>query len=105
MVLNTLRAFSLECCRLFSLSFCTYVLLQGQRRPLCRYDFLDLGEVEENVRRVQACKKMRHFIVDPDLAKLVAQHLSPEDAKTVIFECNPGMYLVYFGNVGTNIVE
>lgn len=66
------------------------VAVQGQRRPLCRYDFLDLGEVEENVRRAQACKKMRHLIVDPDLAKLVAQHLGPEDAKTVIFECNPG---------------
>ncbi|XP_076582506.1 dimethyladenosine transferase 2, mitochondrial [Chaetodon auriga] len=66
------------------------VAVQGQRRPLCLYDFLDLGEVEENVRRAQACKKRRRFIVDPDLAKLVTQHLGPEDAKTVIFECNPG---------------
>uniref|UniRef100_A0A7N9ATQ4 rRNA adenine N(6)-methyltransferase n=1 Tax=Mastacembelus armatus TaxID=205130 RepID=A0A7N9ATQ4_9TELE len=62
----------------------------GQCRPLCHYDFLDLGVVEENVRRAQACKKIRHFIVDPDLAKLVAQHIGPEDAKTIIFECNPG---------------
>lgn len=69
------------------------VFLQGQCRPLCHYDFLDLGEVEENVRRAQACKKMRHFIVDPDLAKLVTHHLRPDDAKAVIFECNPGMYL------------
>lgn len=61
-----------------------------QCRPLCRYDFLDLGEVEENVRRAQACQKIRHFIVDPDLAKLVAHHLGPEDTKSVIFECNPG---------------
>uniref|UniRef100_A0A3Q3VYV9 rRNA adenine N(6)-methyltransferase n=1 Tax=Mola mola TaxID=94237 RepID=A0A3Q3VYV9_MOLML len=66
------------------------VAVQGQRRPLCRYDFLDLGEVEKNVRRAQACKKMRHFIVDPDLAKLVTQHLEPENAKAIIFECNPG---------------
>ncbi|XP_035761035.1 dimethyladenosine transferase 2, mitochondrial [Neolamprologus brichardi] len=68
------------------------VAVQGQCRPLCQYDFLDLGEVEENVRRAQACKKIRHFIVDPDLANLVAQHLGPDlqDAKTVIFECNPG---------------
>lgn len=72
---------------------CTHVLLQGQRRPLCRYDFLDVGEVEENIRRAHACKKLRNFIVDPDLAKLVTQHLEPEDAKTVILECEPGMYL------------
>lgn len=66
------------------------VAVQGQCRPLCQYDFLDLGEVEENVRCAQASKTMRHFIVDPDLAKLVTQHLEPEDAKTIIFECNPG---------------
>ncbi|XP_022049270.1 dimethyladenosine transferase 2, mitochondrial [Acanthochromis polyacanthus] len=66
--------------------------VQGQRRPLCRYDFLDLGEVEDNVRRALACKKIRHFIVDPDLANIVAQSLGPElqDSKTVIFDCNPG---------------
>lgn len=66
------------------------VAVQGQYRPLCRYDFLDLGDIEENIRRAEACKGMRHFIVDPDLAKLVAQHLEPEDNKTLIFECNPG---------------
>ncbi|XP_029904195.1 dimethyladenosine transferase 2, mitochondrial [Myripristis murdjan] len=68
------------------------VAVQGQRRPLCRYDFLDLGEVEENVRQAQACKKVRHFIVDPSLAQVVTQHLGPdlEDSKAAIFECNPG---------------
>ena len=71
---------------------CTCVFPQGQRRPLCLYDFLDLGEVEDNIRRAQACKKTRHFIVDPELAKLVTEHLGPDlqDAKTVIFDCNPG---------------
>lgn len=68
------------------------VAIQGQSRPLCRYDFLDIGEVEENVRRAKACKRVRHFIVTPGLADVVTQHLSPDphDAKTVIFECNPG---------------
>lgn len=66
------------------------VAVQGQRRPLCRYDFLDLGEVEENARYAQSCKKSRLFIVDADLANLVTQHLNPEDAKSIIFECDPG---------------
>ncbi|XP_068430204.1 dimethyladenosine transferase 2, mitochondrial [Clinocottus analis] len=66
------------------------VAVQGQCRHLCRHDFLELGKVEENVRRAQACKDHRHFIVDPDVAELVSQHLSPEDAKSVIFEVNPG---------------
>lgn len=63
-----------------------------QCRPLCQYDFLDIGEVEENARRAQRCKKRRHFIVNPELASLVTEHLGPElqDSKTVLFECNPG---------------
>ncbi|XP_033972369.1 dimethyladenosine transferase 2, mitochondrial [Trematomus bernacchii] len=66
------------------------VTLQGKCRPLSRYDFLDLGDVEENRLHAQSPKGDRHYIVDPDLAQLVAQHIEPEDAKTVIFECNPG---------------
>ncbi|XP_037553442.1 dimethyladenosine transferase 2, mitochondrial [Nematolebias whitei] len=66
--------------------------VQGQFHPLCHYDYLDLGELEDNIRQAQACKKVRHFIVDPDLANVVAQHLGPDlqNSKTVIFECNPG---------------
>ncbi|KAM8894815.1 dimethyladenosine transferase 2, mitochondrial [Spinachia spinachia] len=63
--------------------------VQGQCHHLCRYDSLDLGEVEENVSRALACKKIRHFIVDPALAELVTQHVQPGNAR-VIFECNPG---------------
>lgn len=72
-----------------------YVFLQGQSRSLCRRDFLDLGKVEDNARRAQACKTTRHFIVDPDLANIVTQHLGTDlqDTKTVIFDCNPGVYL------------
>lgn len=63
-----------------------------QCRPLCQYDFLDIGEVEENIRRAQRCKRIRHFIVNPDLANIVTEHLGPDiqDSKTVLFECNPG---------------
>ncbi|CAL8243532.1 unnamed protein product [Lota lota] len=68
------------------------VAVQGQCRPLCRYDFLDIGDVEENIIRAKACKLIRHFIVDPTMAEIVTKHLGPglEDPKTIIFECNPG---------------
>lgn len=89
-----------EACTLIFIYFIITSILftnsvQGQR-CLCQYDFLDLGEFEDNVRRAQSCKKMRHFIVNPDLAKLITQHLLPENATTIIFECNPGMRLVSF---------
>ncbi|XP_018607637.2 dimethyladenosine transferase 2, mitochondrial-like [Scleropages formosus] len=66
--------------------------LMGQCRPLSRYDFLDLGAVEENTRKVLASRSLRHFIVDPDLARVVAGHLERDlaDGKAVIFEYNPG---------------
>lgn len=68
------------------------VAVQGQSRPLCRYDFLDIGEVEENISRAKTYKFIRHFIVDPAMAERVTRHLEPdlEDTKTIIFECNPG---------------
>ncbi|XP_057708370.1 dimethyladenosine transferase 2, mitochondrial [Corythoichthys intestinalis] len=68
------------------------VAIKGQCRPLSFYDFLDLGDAEDNVRHARTCKKSRRFIVDPELAKLVAQHLGPDlqSAKTVVLECNPG---------------
>lgn len=97
---NNCHSFSIFCwhfSNMFLIVLKLYALcffLQGQRRRLCLYDYLDLGEVEENVRRAQSCKKHRHIIVDPELAKLVTEHLGPDlqDAKTVIIDCNPGMF-------------
>ncbi|XP_077419637.1 dimethyladenosine transferase 2, mitochondrial [Vanacampus margaritifer] len=68
------------------------VAIKGQCRPLCFYDFLDLGEVEDNIRQARASAKSRRFIVDPELAKMVTHHLGPDlhSAKTIILECNPG---------------
>ncbi|XP_073683145.1 dimethyladenosine transferase 2, mitochondrial [Garra rufa] len=68
------------------------VPLQGQFRPLCRYDPLDLGDVEENTQKAMACKNMSQFIVDPSLARIVTDRLAGDidDGKAVIFECNPG---------------
>ncbi|XP_077569754.1 dimethyladenosine transferase 2, mitochondrial [Stigmatopora nigra] len=67
------------------------VAAKGQCRPLS-YDFLDLGDLEENVRYARTCRRLRRFIVNPELAKVVARHLGPDlqSAKTVVFECNPG---------------
>lgn len=66
--------------------------LTGQFRPLCRYDPLDLGDVDENEQKALVCKNLRRFIVDPALATIVTDHLSRDidDGKAVIFECNPG---------------
>ncbi|XP_043119498.1 dimethyladenosine transferase 2, mitochondrial [Puntigrus tetrazona] len=68
------------------------VPLQGQFRPLCRYDPLDLGDVDENTQKALACKHLRRFIVDPALAQIVTDHLAGDidEGKAVIFECNPG---------------
>lgn len=68
------------------------VPLKGQFRPLCRYDLLDLGDVDENTHKALACKSLRRFIVDPTLATIVTDHLAEdiEHGKAVIFECNPG---------------
>lgn len=69
------------------------VPLQGQFRPLCRYDPLDLGDVDENTQKALSCKHLRRFIVDPSLARIVTDHLARDidDGKAVIFECNPGV--------------
>ncbi|KAJ7988973.1 hypothetical protein DPEC_G00314740 [Dallia pectoralis] len=68
------------------------VAVSVQCEPLCKYDFLDVGEVDENTQRAQSCRTTRRFIVDPALASLVTHHLGPdlEDSKAVLFECNPG---------------
>lgn len=69
------------------------VPLQGQCRPLCRYDPLDLGDVDENTQKALSCKHLRRFIVDPSLARIVTDHLAGDidEGKAVIFECNPGV--------------
>lgn len=72
--------------------------VKGQYRPHCRYDFLDLGEVENNTRKALACAVgTRPFITEPALAELVTNLLSAdiEDGKAVIFECNPGEFLYH----------
>lgn len=68
------------------------VAVHDHRRLLFQHDYMDLGDKDEHIRRAQACKTVRHFIVSPGLADVVTQHLGPDlhDAKTVIFDCNPG---------------
>ncbi|XP_048830507.1 dimethyladenosine transferase 2, mitochondrial-like [Brienomyrus brachyistius] len=66
--------------------------LKSQFRPMSRYNFLDPGDVDENTRKALACRYQRHFIVDPDFAQLVADHLKGDltERNAAIFECNPG---------------
>ncbi|XP_041109759.1 dimethyladenosine transferase 2, mitochondrial [Polyodon spathula] len=66
--------------------------LKGQYRPLSRFDFLDVGEVEENIKKALTCRGLRRFIVNPDIASLIADHLDSDlsENRAVIFECNPG---------------
>lgn len=77
-------------CRNLSASAANFL---NQLRPMSRYDPLDLGEVEENTRRALVCKHLRRFIIDPELARVVTEHLAPDidEGKAVIFECNPGV--------------
>lgn len=71
--------------------------LKGQCRPLSRFDFLDVGAVEENIKKALTCRVLRRFIVNPDIASLIADHLDSDlsENRAVIFECNPGMCLLY----------
>ncbi|XP_064411957.1 dimethyladenosine transferase 2, mitochondrial [Latimeria chalumnae] len=66
--------------------------LKGQHRHLSRFDFLDIGDVEELTAKALACRSLRRFIINPDLARIVVDHLDTDlsDSGTVIFECNPG---------------
>lgn len=68
------------------------VALKSQRRPLRRCDLLDLGDEEENAHKAFNCKRLRRFIIDPNLARLVTDHLAHdlEEKNAVIFEVNPG---------------
>lgn len=65
---------------------------QDQRDPLPRYDYLDLGDVEENTQKAKDCNTVRRFLIEPAISSLVAHHLGPHlgDSRAVIFEVNPG---------------
>ncbi|MBN3293020.1 TFB2M transferase, partial [Polypterus senegalus] len=67
-------------------------LLKGQYRPLSRFDFLDFGDLEEHTLKALACSSLRRFIINPDLAGLIAEKLDKDlsENHAVIFECNPG---------------
>uniref|UniRef100_H3B9X7 rRNA adenine N(6)-methyltransferase n=1 Tax=Latimeria chalumnae TaxID=7897 RepID=H3B9X7_LATCH len=77
--------------------------LKGQHRHLSRFDFLDIGDVEELTAKALACRSLRRFIINPDLARIVVDHLDTDlsDSGTVIFECNPGNIVQQEGNAQT----
>ncbi|XP_007896594.1 dimethyladenosine transferase 2, mitochondrial isoform X2 [Callorhinchus milii] len=60
-----------------------------QQRPLSRFDFLDLGDIEELTKKG---KQKRKFIINPDLANVVTECLDDDlsEDRAILFECNPG---------------
>ncbi|XP_008308615.1 dimethyladenosine transferase 2, mitochondrial [Cynoglossus semilaevis] len=66
------------------------VAAQGHTHPLCQHEDLDVRDIEEKIRRTLGSRQQKHYLVDPQLATVVAQHLRTGDTDSVIFECNPG---------------
>uniref|UniRef100_A0A3P8VET6 rRNA adenine N(6)-methyltransferase n=1 Tax=Cynoglossus semilaevis TaxID=244447 RepID=A0A3P8VET6_CYNSE len=62
----------------------------GHTHPLCQHEDLDVRDIEEKIRRTLGSRQQKHYLVDPQLATVVAQHLRTGDTDSVIFECNPG---------------
>lgn len=73
---------------------CVRVFVQGHTHPLCQHEDLDVRDIEEKIRRTLGSRQQKHYLVDPQLATVVAQHLRTGDTDSVIFECNPGKDLV-----------
>uniref|UniRef100_A0A3P8VF33 rRNA adenine N(6)-methyltransferase n=1 Tax=Cynoglossus semilaevis TaxID=244447 RepID=A0A3P8VF33_CYNSE len=65
-------------------------LSAGHTHPLCQHEDLDVRDIEEKIRRTLGSRQQKHYLVDPQLATVVAQHLRTGDTDSVIFECNPG---------------
>lgn len=70
------------------------LLRKEQQRPLSRFDFLDIEEVEEMINNAEKRRWIRRFIVNPDLANLIVEHIDTDlsENNAIIFECNPGEY-------------
>lgn len=68
------------------------LLRKEQQRPLSRFDFLDIEEVEEMINNAEKRRWIRRFIVNPDLANLIVEHIDTDlsENNAIIFECNPG---------------
>ncbi|XP_067901516.1 dimethyladenosine transferase 2, mitochondrial isoform X1 [Heterodontus francisci] len=73
-------------------AFASSVLRKEQQRPLSRFDFLDLEDIEEIIIKAERSKHFRRFVVNPDLANLIVECLDGDlsENNAVIFECNPG---------------
>uniref|UniRef100_UPI00398E6710 dimethyladenosine transferase 2, mitochondrial n=1 Tax=Pristiophorus japonicus TaxID=55135 RepID=UPI00398E6710 len=92
--LHKLEEYSTYCSRTqrYLSAVSSSVLRKEQQRPLSRFDFLDMEDIEEITIKAERSKHFRRFIVNPDLANLIVEcldgDLSENDA--LIFECNPG---------------
>ncbi|XP_067844727.1 dimethyladenosine transferase 2, mitochondrial [Heptranchias perlo] len=68
------------------------MLRKEQQRPLSRFDFLDMEDIEEMTIKAERSRNFRRFIVNPDLANLIVECLDGDlsENNAVILECNPG---------------
>ncbi|XP_020389201.1 dimethyladenosine transferase 2, mitochondrial [Rhincodon typus] len=63
-----------------------------QQRPLSRFDFLDMEDIEEIITKAEKSRYFRRFILNPELANLIVECLDGDlsENNALIFECNPG---------------
>ncbi|GCC34414.1 dimethyladenosine transferase 2, mitochondrial [Chiloscyllium punctatum] len=68
------------------------VLRKEQQRPISRFDFLDMEDIEEITIKAERSRYLRRFVLNSDLANLIVERLDGDlsEDNAIIFECNPG---------------
>ncbi|XP_051868852.1 dimethyladenosine transferase 2, mitochondrial [Pristis pectinata] len=92
--LPKVKAYSTYCDRTqrYLSALASSLLRKEQQRPLSRFDFMDMEEVEEIIMNAEKRRWLRRFIINPDLANLIVECIDNDlsENNAIIFECNPG---------------